>query len=142
MKQKNKKSNLWRCTKIKCASSLTVSLNNTIIRSNEKHNNLTDINELKVLQLRQDLKKEAQTSSIPIDLIAEIGYSNMIVQEQITDSIPKLPTIKTLKNTLSKQRRKVRPPLPKTLDDLPHLIPSQYIFTKQNLKFLFFDGRL
>ncbi|CAF1477028.1 unnamed protein product [Adineta ricciae] len=88
------------------------------------------------------MKKEAQTSSVPIDKIAEVGYSNMIVQEQMADSIPKLPNIKTLKNTLSKQRRKVRPPLPKRLEHLPHTIPIQYTMTKRGDTFLFYDGQL
>ncbi|CAF1360795.1 unnamed protein product, partial [Rotaria sp. Silwood1] len=60
----------------------------------------------------------------------------------MTDSILKFPTIKTLKNTVGKQRRLIRPPLPKSIKDLPSQIPILYTLTKNNANFLLFDGCL
>ena len=106
------------------------------------HNHLMDSNDTKILELRQKLKTEAQTTSAPVDKIVEVAYSTMITEEKINDSIPKFPSIKTLKNTVGKQRRKVRPTLPKYIQDLPFPLPSVYTLTKDNENFLLFDGQL
>ncbi|CAF4432584.1 unnamed protein product, partial [Adineta steineri] len=50
--------------------------------------------------------------------------------------------MKTLKNIVSRQRRQIRPPLPKSLDNLPHPLPPLYTITKKNLNFLLYDGIL
>ncbi|CAF5148125.1 unnamed protein product, partial [Rotaria sp. Silwood1] len=142
LKQKNLSSVLWRCIKSNCSASISVSNNDTILRINENHNHLIDPNDIKILELRHQLKLEAQTTSAPIDAIVEVGYSNMITKEKITDSIVKFSTIKTLKNTASKQRRQTRPPLPKSIKDLPSQIPILYTLTKNNANFLLFDGFL
>ena len=97
---------------------------------------------LKFWDLRQKLKAEAQTTSAPVDKIVEIAYSNMITEEKINDSISKFPSIKRLKNTVGKQRRKVRPTLPKYIEDLSFPLPTLYTFTKNNENFLLFDGQL
>jgi hypothetical protein len=142
VKQKNLNSILWRCTKNKCPASITVSQDDIIIRMNEIHNHFIESNEIKLLELRQKLKKEAQTTSTPIDRIVESGYSEMITGSEIIDSVPKLPTIRTLKNTVSKQRRKIRPPLPKSIEDLPLQLPTLYTLTKHNSNFILYDGQL
>ncbi|CAF1611018.1 unnamed protein product [Rotaria magnacalcarata] len=95
-----------------------------------------------MLELRHKLKQEAQTTSAPIDRIVEISYSHMITTQTITDSIVKFPTLKTLKNTVSKQRRQTRPPLPKSIQDLPAQLPILYTLTKKNSNFLLFNGSL
>ena len=94
------------------------------------------------MELRHKLKQETQTTSAQIDKIVEVGYSNMITKEKITDSIVKFPTIKTLKNTISKQRRQVRPILPKSIKDLLSPISVLYTLIKNNDNFLLFDGYL
>ena len=66
----------------------------------------------------------------------------MIVEENISDSVVKFPTIKTLKNTVNKQRRKSRPAIPKSIVNIPHPIPILYSLTKQNSDFLLYDGQL
>jgi len=142
VKQKNLNSILWRCTKNNCPASVTVSDNDTILRINEIHNHFVETNETKLLELRHKLKKEAQATSTPIDRIVESGYSDMITQTRMIDSVAKLPTIRTLKNTVSKQRRKVRPPLPKSIEDLPSPLPNLYTLTKYNSNFVLYDGPL
>ena len=109
---------------------------------NEIHNHLIEPNEIIFLELRHKLKKEAQTTSTPIDRIVELAYSEMIVEENITDSVVKFPTIKTLKNTVNKQRRKSRPAIPKSIANIPHSIPILYRLTKQNSDFLLYGGQL
>ncbi len=142
VKQKNVNSILWRCTKNDCPASITISYNNVILRINEIHNHLIELNEIQILELRHKLKKEAQTTSLPIDKIVELAYSDMITEGKITDSVPKFPTIKTLKNTASKQRRKIRPALPKVIEDVPVPLPILYRSTKNNSNFLVYDGPL
>lgn len=142
VKQKNLNSVLWRCVKSNCSASVSVSKNDTILRLNENHNHLIDPNEVKILELRHKLKQEAQSSSTPIDKIVELGYSSMIIEQNINDSIIKFPTLKTLKNTVSKQRRRIRPRLPKSINDLPTEIPILYTLTKRNSNFLLFNGYL
>ncbi|CAF1249125.1 unnamed protein product [Adineta steineri] len=142
VKQKNLSSILWRCVKGNCPASISISNNNIVLRKNENHNHLIDSNEIKVLELRHKLKKDAQSSSEPIDKIVELGYSNMVTTHKINDSVVKFPTMKTLKNTVSRQRRQIRPPLPKSLDDLPHPLPPLYTITKKKLNFLLYDGIL
>ncbi|CAF3851266.1 unnamed protein product [Rotaria sordida] len=153
-----------RCTKISCPASITTSNNDIILRTNEIHNHLIETNDIKILELRHKLKKEVETTSAPIDKIVESAYSVMITEERKTDSVSKFPTIKTLKNTASKQRRKIRPPLPKHIEDIPfplpkhiedipfplpkHIedipfpLPTLYTLTKHNTNFLLFDGQL
>ncbi|CAF5093463.1 unnamed protein product, partial [Rotaria sp. Silwood1] len=123
-----------RCTKGNCPASVSVSHNDIILRVNENHTHLVDSNDIKVLELRHKLKHQAETSSEPIEKIVEFSYANRITKEKITDSVVKLPTVKTLKNTVTKQRRKTRPPLPKLLDDLPFPLPSLYTLTENNTK--------
>ncbi|CAF1442290.1 unnamed protein product [Rotaria sordida] len=142
VKQNNVNSTLWRCTKGNCPATISVSNNDIVLRVNENHNHLIDLNDIKVLELRHKLKHQAETSSEPIEKIVEFSYANMITKEKITDSVVKLPSVKTLKNTVTKQRRKTRPPLPKLLDDLPFPLPSLYTLTGNNTKFLLFDGLL
>jgi len=142
IKQKNINSILWRCTKNNCSASITVSNNDVILRMNEVHNHFVEANEVKILELRHKLKKQAQSTSTPIDRIVELGYSDMITENRIIDSVAKLPTIRTLKNTVSKQRRKIRPPLPKHIRHLPSPLPTLYTLTKHNSNFLLFDGEL
>ena len=74
--------------------------------------------------------------------IVELAYSEMIVEESITDSVVKFPTIITLKNTVNKQRRKSRPAIPKRIANIPHPIPILYSLTKQNSAFFLYDGQL
>ena len=121
---------------------MTISYDGKILRTNDIHNHLIEPNEIIFLELRHKLKKEAQTTSAPIDKIVELAYSEMIVEENITDSVVKFPTIKTLKNTVHKQRRKNRPALPKTISNIPDPIPELYRLTKQNSNFLLYDGQL
>lgn len=142
VKQKNINSTLWRCVKPNCSASISISNSNTILRKNENHNHLTDSSEIKMLELRHKLKQEAQATSAPIDRIVEAGYSDMITTQMITDSIVKFPTLKTLKNTVSKQRRQTRPPLPKSINDLPAQLPILYTQTKNKSNFLLFNGSL
>ncbi|CAM4833032.1 unnamed protein product, partial [Rotaria magnacalcarata] len=66
----------------------------------------------------------------------------MIVEAKKTDSISKFPTIKTLKNTISKQRRMIRPSLPKRIEDIPFPLPQLYTLTKHDENFLLFGGQL
>lgn len=110
------------------------------MRINDNHNHLIEGNEVKLLHLRHQIKKEAQTTSVPIDRIVENNYSKFIVNENITDAIVKIPNIKTLKNTISKQRRKVRPPLPHRLENLTTPIPQQYTLSHRDLPILLYDG--
>lgn len=142
VKQENLTSILWRCVKTDCPASISISNMDKVLRANENHNHLIDPNDIKLLELRHKLKQEAQTSSDTIDKIVELSYSNMITKEKITDSIVKFPTLKTLKNTVSKQRRQIRPPLPKLLNDLPSPLPPLYTLTKKDTNFLLFDGLL
>ncbi|CAF3411116.1 unnamed protein product, partial [Rotaria sp. Silwood2] len=109
---------------------------------NEIHTHFIDSNATKILELRQKLKKEVQTTSAPVDKIVEIAYSTMITEEKINDSIPKLLSIKTLKNTVGKQRHTDRPSLPKYIEDLTFPLPTLYTLTKDNESFLLFDGQL
>ena len=101
-----------------------------------------DSNDTKILDLRQKLKAETQSTSAPVDKIVEIAYSNVITEEKINDSISKFPSIKTLKNTVGKQCRKVRPTPPKYIEDLPFPLPTLHTFTKDNENFLLFNGQL
>lgn len=140
LKQNNKNSKLWRCTRQNCPASVSISLNNIIIRKNDNHNHFIECNEVKIVGLRHHLKQEAQTTSIPIDKLIEDNYSKFIIKENITDTLVKIPNIKTLKNTISKQRRKVRPALPHRLEDLSSPIPNQYTLTHRNIPFLLHDG--
>ena len=94
------------------------------------------------MNLRHKLKEEAQTTSVSIDTIVELEYSNMITTAKISDSIVKFPTIRTLKNTVTKQRRQITPSLPKSIKDLPSPILILYTLTKNNTNFLLFDGCL
>jgi hypothetical protein len=142
VKQKNLNSILWRCIRTNCSASITISDNDSILRMNEIHNHLVEPNEIKLLELRYKLKKEAQTTSTPIDKIVESAYSDMIVEGKITDSVLKFPTIKTLKNTVNKQRRKIRPSIPDRIENIPCPLPSLYSLTKQNSNFLLYDGHI
>ncbi|CAF4306646.1 unnamed protein product, partial [Rotaria sordida] len=110
--------------------------------TNEIHNHLIETNDIKILELRHKLIKEVETISAPIDKIVESAYSVMITEERKTDSVSKFSTIKILKNTASKQRRKIRPPLPKHIEDIPFPLPTLYTLTKHNTNFLLFDGQL
>jgi len=51
-----------------------------ILRRNEIHSHLIEPNEIKLLELRHKLKKEAQTTLTTIDKIVELTYSEMILQ--------------------------------------------------------------
>lgn len=94
------------------------------------------------MELRHKIKQDAQTTSAPIDKLVELAYSSMITEEKITDSVLKFPTLKTLKNTASKQRRRIRPPIPRSIENLPFPIPILYTLTRNNENFLLFDGNL
>jgi hypothetical protein len=141
-KQTNVNSILWRCIKTNCPASVSVSNDDIVLRTNDNHNHLIDSHEIKILELRHQLKQEAQSTPAPIDRIVELAYSNMISGGKVTDAILKFPTIKTLKNTVSKQRRQTRPPLPKSIETLPSPIPTLYTLTKNDTNFLLFDGHL
>ena len=95
IKQKNLNSILWRCTKTNCPASVTVSNNDIILRKNGLHNHFIEPNEIKVLELRENLKKDAQSTSTPIDRIVETGYANMVIENKIIDSVAKIPSIRT-----------------------------------------------
>ncbi len=142
IKQKNLKSILWRCVKTNCSASITISENETILRINDLHNHFIESMDIPLLNLRHELKQQAQNTSAPIDKLVEDAYCNIIVHQNITDALPKLPNIKTLKNTVGKQRRQVRPPLPTTIQQLPNPLPSNYTMTKFNQNFLMYDGDL
>lgn len=142
VKQNNTKSILWRCIKTGCSASVSISNDDVVLRENENHNHLIDSNDIRLLELRHTLKKDAQNTSESIDKIVESRYSQMITTQNITDSIVKFPTIKTLKNTVGKQRRQIRPPIPRAINDLPTPLPLLYTLTKRNSNFLLFDGLL
>ena len=141
-KKKYFNSILWRCIRTNCSASISISNADTILRVNQDHNHLIDPNDIEILKLRHKLKQEAQTTSVSIDKIVEFEYSNMITAAKISDSIVKFPTIKTLKNTVTKQRRQITPSLPKSIKDLPSPIPILYTLNKNNTNFLLFDGCL
>ncbi|CAF4705485.1 unnamed protein product, partial [Rotaria sp. Silwood2] len=138
VKQKNFKSTLWRCIKNHCPASITTSNTDIILRTNHEHNHLIELNDVKILELRYKKKNEAQNTSTPIDKIVELAYSDMITQGKTADSVSKFPPFKTLKNTVSKQRRKIRPPLPKYIEDIPFPLPTLYTLTKHDMNFLLF----
>ncbi|CAF4522483.1 unnamed protein product, partial [Didymodactylos carnosus] len=45
-------------------------------------------------------------------------------QSQSSDLIINLPSIHIMKNTLQKQRRKTRPPIPQSVEQLPYPLPD------------------
>ncbi|CAF4680875.1 unnamed protein product, partial [Rotaria magnacalcarata] len=61
----------------------------------------------------------------------EEAYHAIHAQPQSIDLIINLPAIHTIKNTLQKQRRKTRPPVPQTIEQLPSPLPGVYCKTAQ-----------
>ncbi|CAF3046268.1 unnamed protein product [Rotaria sp. Silwood2] len=92
--------------------------------------------------MRQNLKRKAVEESGPIDRMVEEAFHAIDHQWQSKDLIVNLPAIRTMKNTLQKQRRKTRPPIPHTIEKLPFPLPDAYCKTAHDDQFLFYDGPL
>ncbi|CAF1419329.1 unnamed protein product [Rotaria magnacalcarata] len=81
--------------------------------------------------MRKILKHKIIEESGSIDRIVEEAYHAIHAQPQSIDLIINLPAIHTIKNTLQKQRRKTRPPVPQTIEQLPSPLPGVYCKTAQ-----------
>ena len=84
--------------------------------------------------MRQNLKRKAIEESSPIDRIVEEAFHAINGQSQSNDLLINMPSIATIKNTLQKQRRTTRPPVPKSIEQLPYPLPEAYC--KMNCFFL------
>ncbi|CAF1470139.1 unnamed protein product, partial [Rotaria sordida] len=132
-------SEYWIC--VKCQTTATSYLDLSVI-VREDHTHLPDETDKEVLEMRQNLKRKAIEESGPIDRIIEEAFHAINSQSQSNDLLINMPSIATIKNTLQQQRRKIRPPVPKSIEQLPYPLPEAYCKTKQGESFLLYDGPL
>ncbi|CAF1648627.1 unnamed protein product, partial [Didymodactylos carnosus] len=97
---------------------------------------------MEILQIRKTLKRKVMEESGPIDRIVEEAYHAANRQSQSSDLIINLPSIHIMKSTLQKQRRKTRPPIPQSIEQLPYPLPDVYCKTTKSELFLLYDGSL
>ncbi|CAF3055554.1 unnamed protein product, partial [Rotaria sp. Silwood2] len=124
---------------VKCKATATSYSDSSIVVRDE-HTHLPDETAKIVLEMRQNLKRKAIEESGPIDRIVEEVFHNINIKSN--DLVINLPSIRTLKNSLQKQRRKTRPPIPQTIEQLPSPLPESYCKTTQGEWFLLYDGLL
>ncbi|CAF0762912.1 unnamed protein product [Rotaria sordida] len=79
----------------------------------DEHTYLPDETDKEILEIRQNLKRKTIDESILIDCIVEEAFHAINNQFQSNDLLVNMPSIHTIKNTVQKQRRKTRPPLPR-----------------------------
>ncbi|CAF1042714.1 unnamed protein product [Rotaria sordida] len=79
----------------------------------DEHTYLPDETDKEILEIRQNLKRKTIDESILIDCIVEEAFHAINNQFQSNDLLINMPSIHTIKNTVQKQRRKTRPPLPR-----------------------------
>ncbi|CAF4601163.1 unnamed protein product [Rotaria sp. Silwood1] len=124
---------------VKCTATAT-SYSDLSVVVRDEHTPLPDENDKVVLEMRKNLKRKAIEDSGPIDRIVEEAYHTINIRS--SDLIINLPTINTLTNNLQKHRRKTRPPVPRTIEQLPLPLPDVYCKTTQGDWFLLYDGLL
>ncbi|CAF4693799.1 unnamed protein product, partial [Rotaria sp. Silwood2] len=124
---------------VKCKATATSYSDSSIVVRDE-HTHLPDETAKIVLEMRQNLKRKAIEESGPIDRIVEEVFHNINIKSN--DLVINLPSIRTLKNSLQKQRRKTRPPIPQTIEQLPSPLSESYCKTTQGEWFLLYDGLL
>ncbi|CAF0959486.1 unnamed protein product [Didymodactylos carnosus] len=90
------------------------------------HDHLPNEADKEVFSIRQNLKRQVVESPLPIDAIVAQTYTGLQNSTVCQDVVIQLPFIATMRNNLQKERRKIRPPLPKNISDLPHPIPPNY----------------
>ncbi|CAF1170108.1 unnamed protein product [Adineta steineri] len=95
----------------------------------DEHTHLPDDTTKIVLEIRKNLKHKVLEESSSIDRIVEEAYHGINMKSN--DLIVNLLYILTLKNTLQKHRRKTRPPVPRTIEQLPSPLPDVYCKTLQ-----------
>ncbi|CAF0821926.1 unnamed protein product [Rotaria sordida] len=137
-KRKNQNgSEYWVC--VKCTATATSYSDLSVVVCDE-HTHLPDETDKIVLEMRKNLKRKAIEDSGPIDRIFEEAYH--IINIKSNDLIVNLPSINTLKNNLQKHRRKTRPRVPRSIEQLPLPLPDVYCKTTQGDWFLLYDGLL
>ena len=130
-------SEYWVCAK--CTATATSYSDLSVVVRGE-HSHLPDETDKVVLEMRKNLKRKVLEDSGPIDRIVEEAYHAINIRSN--DLIVNLPSVNTLKNSLQKQRRKTRPPVPRTIEQLPLPLPDVYSKTTQGDWFLLYDGLL
>ncbi len=140
MKRKNQNdSEYWIC--VKCQTTAT-SYSDLSVTVCDEHTHLPDETDKEILEIRKNLKRKAIEQFGPIDRIAEEAFHAINTQSPSNDLIINMPSIPTIKNTLQKQRCKTRPPVPKTIEQLPFPLPDVYCKTTRGECFLLYDGPL
>ncbi|CAF1144455.1 unnamed protein product [Didymodactylos carnosus] len=140
LKRKNQNdSEYWVCVK---RNSTATSYSDSSVVVRDDHTHLPDGTDMEILQIRKTLKRKVMKESGPIDRIVEEAYHAANRQSQSSDLIISLPSIRIMKNTLQKQRRKTRPPIPQSIEQLPYPLPDVYCKTTKSELFLLYDGSL
>ncbi|CAF1398963.1 unnamed protein product [Didymodactylos carnosus] len=111
-----------------------------VVRYNHTH--LPDESCAKILEIRKLLKRKSTAEAGPIDCIVEEAYNNANRQSSSTDLLTNFPLLHIMKNTLQRHRRKNRPPVPHTIEQLPFPLPDTYYKTTNGESFLLYDGLL
>ncbi|CAF1155459.1 unnamed protein product [Rotaria sordida] len=136
-RQNQNGSQYWTC--VKCNATAT-SYPDMTVEVRDNHTHLPDETDKEVLQIRKNLKRKIIEQSGPIDRIVEEEFHKINIKSH--DLLINLPSINILKNTLQKQRRKMRPPVPQTIEQLPFSLPDAYCKTTTGEWFLLYDGLL
>ncbi|CAF1141824.1 unnamed protein product [Rotaria magnacalcarata] len=124
LKRKNQNdSEYWIC--VKCQATIT-SYSDLSVEERDEYTHLPDESDKQILEIRKNLKRKACEESGPIDHLVEEAYHAINSQSQSNDLIVTIPSIRTMKNTVQKQRRKTRPPVPKSIEQLPLPMPDAY----------------
>ncbi|CAF1497202.1 unnamed protein product [Rotaria sordida] len=140
LKRKNKNSSeYWVC--VKCQATAT-SYSDLSVTVRDGHTHLPDKTDKEILEIGQNLKRKAIDESVPIDRIVEEAFHVINNQFRSNDLLINIPSIHTIKNTVQKQRRKTRPPLPRSIEQLPFLLSDVYCKTTQGERFLLYVGPL
>ncbi|CAF1422642.1 unnamed protein product, partial [Rotaria sordida] len=129
----------WIC--VKCQAKAT-SYSDLSVTVRDEHTHLPDKTDKEILEIRQNLKRKAIDESVPIDRIVEEAFHVINNQFRSNDLLINIPSIHTIKNTVRKQRRKTRPPLPRSIEQLPFLLSDVYCKTTQGERFLLYVGPL
>ncbi|CAF1542996.1 unnamed protein product, partial [Rotaria sordida] len=132
-------SEYWIC--VKCQATAT-SYSDLSVTVRDEHTHLPDKTDKEILEIRQNLKRKAIDESVPIDRIVEEAFHVINNQFRSNDLLINIPSIHTIKNTVRKQRRKTRPPLPRSIEQLPFLLSDVYCKTTQDERFLLYVGPL
>ena len=102
---------------MKCQATAT-SYSDSSVTLRGKHTHLPRYTDREILEIRQNLKPEAIEESAPVDRLVKQKFHEIKRRCESNGLFLKMPSIQTNKNTVQKQRLKIRSALSKTVKHL------------------------